>query len=104
MYVSAIAVNSFHKTALHYAISNDSADIVESLLKAKCEVNVRDSKGCTPVWLAASMDGRSAHLKLLLAAGADVSLADTQDQRTPLQVSATHFSVIYGKFVYETNG
>ena len=59
---------------------------MESLLKAGCELNARDSHGCTALWSAVSTDGHVAHVKLLIQAGADVTIADTQDNRSPLQV------------------
>ena len=70
------------RTALHYAASCTSKDVVKLLLADKAEVNARDNDGRTPLHLA-SEDGRKDVVELLLANHADVNAKDSYGD-TPL--------------------
>lgn len=57
-------------TALHYAAMGGDQDIVALLIAKKAGLNTRSPDGSTPVIMAAKA-GKTATLKVLLAAGAD---------------------------------
>jgi hypothetical protein len=66
---------------LHRAAAHGPLEMVTSLLKAGADVNVRDSRGLTPLVFAVATDFPSAPiLRALLAAGADVNLRDNTGQ------------------------
>jgi len=73
-------VNQSGWTALHYAAAGGSEDIARLLIarKAKLDaVSPRESGAYTPLMLAAR-EGQPALLRLLLEAGADTSLKNTE--------------------------
>ena len=45
-----------------------------------------DHMGRTPLWIAASKDGKEEFIKCLLEANANVDLADAKEKASPLQV------------------
>lgn len=65
------AVDSFGKTALHYAILSGSARVAEMLLKAHADPNITDGFRNTPLLLAIQTDN-IAMARLLLQSGAKV--------------------------------
>jgi ankyrin repeat protein len=68
-----IALGNF--TALHNAAPYGSATLVNVLLDAGANVNVRDVRGMTPLMLAAATDHRGAGVvQALIAKGADVNI------------------------------
>lgn len=87
---SKIDVNVDFATAglLHVAIMNDQPEICLLLMEMGIEVDHQDSKGCTPLILAAQRGMRSVVAALCLA-GADVNQANNRKQ-TPLMVAAMH--------------
>lgn len=59
-------------TALHFAASAGSAPVINALIAAGAEVNVRDNYGDTPLMVASAL-GKDAAVRELIAAKADVS-------------------------------
>lgn len=74
-------------TALHVAAISGHVTLVQRLLEAGLDKDVKDSSGATPLLLAAK-NGRFAVVVQLLAAGADTSLADGSRQ-TPLHAASS---------------
>ena len=60
------------------------------LLEAGAEVDPGDMYGRTPLWRAASEEGRIDKVKVLLGAGADLHVYDIHGRWTPLQVSGVY--------------
>ena len=79
--------------AVHYAVSDveERLDMVGDLLKAKIDVNVRDSQGRTALHLACSY-GHVDTVKLLLNNNANVTLA-ALDGTTALHVAARELQI-----------
>ena len=73
-------------TALHWAVYNDSFELVERLLSAGAEVSRRSQYGSTPITEAAVV-GNVQVLEALIEAGADVN-AKGADSQTPLMIVA----------------
>ena len=74
-------------TALDYATFMDHRSVVETLIAAGADVNVReDAYGLTPLHMAAKLGHRSL-AELLIANGADIE-ARADDGVTPLQWAA----------------
>ena len=69
--VRQIAVDG--TTALHWAVYNDNAELVDRLVAAGADVNARNDYGATPLSQAAVV-GNVRVLKRLLSAGADVGV------------------------------
>ena len=70
------------RTALHEAALKDLGEVLKAILQSsKCEVNVKDSKGRTPLHYAARSLMRC--VELLLAQGASLNARDCH-HRTPL--------------------
>lgn len=70
------------RAALHWAARENRLEVVEALLAAKANLEVRDGAGKTPLTVAAE-SGRTDVVKKLLAAKADVNTRD-QIQGSPL--------------------
>lgn len=74
-------------TALFNAIAKGRVPMVESLLKAKIDVNARGPDGTTPL-IAAATIGNRAIVALLLKHGADIALRNGAD-RTAAEAALT---------------
>ncbi|PQE22121.1 ankyrin repeat protein [Rutstroemia sp. NJR-2017a BBW] len=74
------------RTALAVAAHCGNTDLVDLLLFANANANVRDTESCTPLHLAASRDHFAA-IQLLLDEGADIEAKDGNG-RTPLWTAA----------------
>lgn len=72
--INAAATTS-KKTALHYAAKNSDTDTLKTLLRAKPDINSKDSKGQTPLHYAA-IEADDDHVNMLVAAGADILAKD----------------------------
>lgn len=78
------------RTPLHLAVECSDDVCVRLLCDVKADVNVRDLVGRTPLWTAVNQDGRLSSVKRLIDAGCDVSIPDSRDKRTPLQVAIVY--------------
>jgi ankyrin repeat protein len=87
--VKQIAVDG--TTALHWAVYNDDADLVDRLVAAGADVNAANDYGATPLSQAAVV-GNVRVIKRLLGAGADVESANA-DGQTALMVLARSSNV-----------
>lgn len=76
----------FGKTALHFAVTNNTTDCLKLLLEYGADVHSVEELGRTPLWVAASEDGHLDAIVCLLEAGADVNMTDRREKRTPLHV------------------
>lgn len=72
---------------MHVAAEAGEADVIESLLRANADVNVQDSKGCTPLYLAVSQGNLAAVRALLFVGKADVEIPDRANGYNPLFVA-----------------
>lgn len=84
--------NVVGKSALHIAAESGLSSTICALLEAGAAVDAKDSDGCTPL-LAAAEAGNNWAVPLLLAGGADVSLAGGFKQRAALHWVAQKGSV-----------
>jgi ankyrin repeat protein len=84
-------------TALHWAVYNDDAALVERLVAAGADVNARNDYGATPLSQAAVV-GNARVIKRLLSAGADVEAANA-DGQTALMVLARSSNVEAAKLL-----
>jgi uncharacterized protein len=73
-------------TALHWAVYNDDADLVERLIKAGADVSVTNDYGASPLRQAATV-ADPVVIKALLKAGANANEANAEGE-TPLMVVA----------------
>eukprot|EP00090_Calanus_glacialis_P039743 TRINITY_DN69212_c0_g1_i1.p1 TRINITY_DN69212_c0_g1~~TRINITY_DN69212_c0_g1_i1.p1 ORF type:complete len:264 (-),score=88.84 TRINITY_DN69212_c0_g1_i1:111-902(-) len=74
---------------IHLAIMKENKEIFNLLLEKKCDVNLADEiNGNSPLYLATTLDQVDT-VKKLIAAGADVNLADW-DEKTPLHFAAAN--------------
>ncbi|EAR84800.2 EF hand protein (macronuclear) [Tetrahymena thermophila SB210] len=76
-------------TGLHYSILNSSLkqiDIVRTLIEFGAKVNSRDKEGKTPLYYAAEQ-GRTRVIPILMQKGADITLANYENHKTPLDVA-----------------
>ncbi|KAL4487131.1 hypothetical protein ABPG72_001583 [Tetrahymena utriculariae] len=76
-------------TGLHYSILNSSLkqiDIVRTLIEFGANVNSRDKEGKTPLYYAAEQ-GRTRVIPILMQKGADITLANYENHKTPLDVA-----------------
>ena len=77
------------QTPLHIASNKGHLKIVNLLLQAHADPNVRDIDGATPLY-SASLQGHIAIVRQLLEAHADPNIPTSQDQgRTPLYAATT---------------
>lgn len=74
------------RTALFYAAASGHVDLARALLENRASPDLRDLNGQTPLHAAAHAGSASA-VRLLLDAGADVSLQDKTDGKTPLALA-----------------
>ncbi|MEM9419607.1 MAG: ankyrin repeat domain-containing protein [Planctomycetota bacterium] len=73
------------QTPLHLASAGGHVEVVQCLLTARAEIEVRDALQRSPVWLAAR-HGQAQVITLLSKRRADLEARDVQ-QRTPLHAS-----------------
>jgi uncharacterized protein len=73
-------------TALHWAVYNDDADLVQRLIKAGADVSAKNDYGATPLWTAATV-ADPVVVKALLKAGAHANEQNAEGE-TPLMVVA----------------
>lgn len=73
-------------SALHFAISACSIQIVEALVTARADVNARTEDGFSALLLAVQ-EGDAAIVAALLAGGADPNARDAWSQNTPLHIA-----------------
>ena len=88
------------RTALHFAASRGSDDIVHLLLLHGADPNVRDLNGNTPLHLAAC----THHIRvitLLLRFGADVKATDSFG-KTPLHLSLSRLRMLQSRDVHRS--
>jgi len=76
-------------TALHWAVYNDDADLVERLIKAGAKVKAANSFGATPMTEAA-VAGNPAVIAKLLTAGADANSANADGQTALMVIARTN--------------
>ena len=72
--------NKYHETALHIAVAAESMDVVVKLVKAETaalDLDKKDSKGFTPLMLAARL-GLAAIFEFIADKGADISSTDLE--------------------------
>jgi len=86
-------------TALHWAVYNDDAELVERLIAAGAEVDVVNDYGSRPL-LEAAVIGNVDVIRALLAAGADVDVKGA-DGETPLMVVARSSNVDAARLLIE---
>ena len=55
--------------------------------------------GRTPLWVAASTDGKLDFIKCLLEANANINVADAEEKSSPLQVSVSECVSLMSKLV-----
>ena len=75
-------------TALHWAIHNDDADLVQRLIRAGANVKTANQYGVTPLAEAATV-GNAAILGQLLESGADANGANSEGQTALMAVART---------------
>lgn len=89
------------RTALHFAASRGSDEIVHALLQYGADPNLRDFNGNTPLHLAAC----THHIRvitLLLRFGADVKATDSFG-KTPLHLSLSRLKMFHSKDTTRTS-
>ena len=60
---------------------------LNGMCRSGANLDVRDHMGRTPLWIAASKNGKLDFIKKLLEANANVNMADAEEKASPLQVS-----------------
>jgi ankyrin repeat protein len=83
-------MNEGGRTALHFAVINDHANLIEPLIKAGAYINAQDKDGSTSLYLAA-LQKKSKTLEALLAHKPDLELKSSGGT-TPLMLA-----VIWGR-------
>lgn len=84
------ARNGLERTPLHEALYGPNpamSEIVQLLVRARAELDPKDTDGRTPLWHAASDEGSIPSLRILISAGADVNARDKWGN-TPLGSAA----------------
>ena len=77
------------RTGLHYAVWNSSqrqVDIIRTVIENKGDVNFLDEEGKTPLHHA-SEGGRSRAIPILLQKGADITIREFKNGKTPLDLA-----------------
>lgn len=82
------ARDSTGTTALHWAVYNNSLDVVDALLDAGADPNVGNRYGSTPM-AEAAIGGDVAMIRALLDAGAEVESANAEGQTALMIVART---------------
>ena len=83
-------IDIYGRTPLHYSIwnaTNAQLDIINSLIKNKCNVNCFDEEKMTPLHFACDA-GKGKVIKLLLENGANPFLKDKRTNRNCLEIAA----------------
>ncbi len=80
-------------TALFFAAQNKNKGIVEALIAAKANVNLGNSRGLTPLFIANVKDANDI-VALLLKAGADPNIRDAKKNTSPLYIAAERGNVV----------
>ena len=80
--------DSENSTALHIAVAEKHADVVQVLIDAGADIGARNTDGRSPLHVA-SRSGELTTVKMLVEAGADVRATDTK--RETCLILATHF-------------
>ena len=75
-------------TALHFAVQEEHANVVQMLIDAGADLETKNDDGCSPLHLA-SLSGELTTVKMLVKAGADVRATDAE-RRTCLMFAAYH--------------
>lgn len=92
---AANCIDMANRTPLHHVVITSKGDLVklEFLLELKCEVDLKDIKGCTPFIRAAELDQADV-VEMLFRYGADPT-SSGQNLETPLFVACLkgHFAV-----------
>jgi ankyrin repeat protein len=86
-------------TALHWAVHNADADMVERLIKAGAAVNVKNEFGLSPIIEAANV-GNTAIMEKLLKAGADANTLGA-DGMPPLMIIARSANVAAARLLLD---
>ena len=76
-------------SALHYAASYSSPEIIEYLLSLEMTVNMTTTNGLTPLMCACYRDGHLDNIKMLLKNGADIKQLEFIDGFSVLHFAAT---------------
>jgi len=87
-YVEAVAENRSRVRPLHSGVAGGNIEVVEALLTAGAEVEVRQEGGFTPL-MGAAAGGSEAMVRRLLEAGADKG-ARTDDGQSALDLAREH--------------
>jgi len=82
------STDRFGRTSLHLASLRGDTEIVELLLEAGANVNIKNKFGWTPLHLAAR-EGHIDIVQMLLEAGANIG-AKNKFGRTPLDYAVKH--------------
>jgi ankyrin repeat protein len=75
-------------TAIHWAVRQDDADLVDRLIKAGADVKASNRYGVTPLYLAC-VNASAPMIAKLLAAGADPNSATTEGETALMTVART---------------
>ena len=89
----AMKANRMGWSALHRAAMGGSAECVSLLLSspaARC-LEACDSRGCTPLHIAAGL-GHAAVVRALLVAGASATATTSEEERTPMHFACQGLS------------